>query len=186
MSAEPPLALPVWVGPLYRGPGLSGVRLAVLADKEPERGGDIGRVGRGLDCTLTQQYIDGTMPHREFTDVARLVLGRPAARAECEDFWRAVAFANPAGPSGGTRRRPIQAPEDSELTRRGLHGFLVDVEPQALLVFGAHLLETLSEDGDLLPMLEGLKARTAVVQHPGSAGFSYRDHQDEVRPLGIR
>ena len=183
--SENPFGLPVWVGPDYRESGLRGVRLLVLADKEPERGGEVARVGRGLDCALTRKYIDGSMPHREFTDVARLVLGRAAARAECEDFWRAVAFANPAGPSAGTRKRRLMTEEDWELTRRALSATLADLEPHALLVFGDHLLSELRGVPELSVKLDALATRTAVVEHPGVAGFSFRDHLGDVKNLGI-
>ena len=184
MSAETALGLPVWVGQRFRDSGLGGWRLLVLADKEPEPGGRIARVGRGLDCTLTQKYIDGTMPHREFTDVARLVLGRASTRAECEDFWRSVAFANPADPSGGTRTRPLMTPDDWDLTRQALTETLVDIDPHALLVFGPRLFDTLKGQV-LLSRHPNLAQRTAVVTHPGTAGFSFRDHQDEVKKLGL-
>lgn len=179
------LGLPVWVGPGYRTAGIAGVRLALFADKEPERDGDFARVGRGLDCTLTEKYLDGSMPHREFTDVARLVLGHAAERAECERFWRSVAFANSVGPSGGTRRRPAMTEDDWKLTRGAFLGFLEQVDPEALLVFGGHLLDTLRTEPAVARELERLEARTAVVVHPGTAGFSFREHQAEVQKLGL-
>jgi len=185
VSTETLVALPAWVGPAYRKAGLRGVRLAVLADKEPERTGDIARVGRGLDCTLTAKYIDGTMPHREFTDVARMVLGHAAERPECEDFWRAVAFTNSADPSGGTRRRPVVTDDDRELTRRSFRDFLDQVEPEALLVFGRSLMSQLEQDPEILRRLRPLAARTVIVTHPGTAGFSFREHLEEVKNLGL-
>lgn len=184
MSADTALTLPVWVGERFRDSGLRGCRLLVLSEKEPEPGGHIARVGRGLDCTLTQKYIDGTMPHREFTDVARLVLGWAAPRAECEDFWRCVAFANPADPSGGTRTRPLMTADDWELTRQALAETLEDIEPHAVLVFGARLFEALKGPA-LLGRVPGLAQRTAVVTHPGSAGFAFREHLDEVKRLAL-
>jgi hypothetical protein len=136
---------------------------------------------------LTQKYIDGTMPHREFTDVARLVLGHAATRVECEDFWRCVAFANPTAPSGGTRARPAMTHEDWELTGQAIAETLEDLEPHALLVFGASLFDALTDQPSLGPLgrLAALRQRTAVVTHPGTAGFSFRDHQDEVRKLRL-
>lgn len=185
MSTETWLGLPVWVGPNYRGSGVLGSRLALFADKEPLRGGDFARVGRGLDCALTEKYIDGSMPHREFTDVARLVLQRAAPRPECEDFWRSVAFANSAEPSGGTRRKPVVTTEDWEQTRAGFVDFLEQAEPQALLIFGVQLHDALAESPAVLRHLRRLEARTAVVVHPGTAGFSFRDHAAEVLKLGV-
>jgi hypothetical protein len=157
----------------------------VLANMEPDRAGAVARVGRGLDCTLTQKYIDGTMPHREFTDVARLVFGQAVGRRECETFWRSVAFANPTPPSGGTRKQPLMTPDDWELTRRLLSALLADIEPEALLVFEAHLLDQLREDQGLSARLDALTTRTAIVRHPGEAGFSFRDHLGEVKNLGV-
>jgi hypothetical protein len=179
------MGLPLWVGPSYRPSGLSGVHLLVLADKEPEQSGDVARVGRGLDCSLTQKYIDGTMPHREFTDVARLVLGRPASRSDCENFWRSVAFTNPAPPSGGSRKRPQMSDEDWELTRQAFLAVFEETTPDALLVFGPHLLGELRRDSVLVSRLDALVDRTAVVLHPGVTGFSFREHQVEVRRLGL-
>jgi len=161
------------------------VHLLVLADKEPEQSGDVARVGRGLDCGLTQKYIDGTMPHREFTDVARLVLGRPASRADCETFWRSVAFTNPAPPSGGTRKRPQMTDEDWDITRQALRSVFEETAPDALLVFGSHLLDELRQGSALVSWLDALTERTAVVLHPGVTGFSFREHQAEVKKLGI-
>jgi len=182
---EHPFGLPLWVGPSYRPSGLSGVHLLVLADKEPEQSGDVARVGRGLDCSLTQKYIDGTMPHREFTDVARLVLGRAAARGDCENFWRSVVFTNPAPPSGGTRKRPQMTDEDWDITRQVLLSVFEEMTPDALLVFGPHLLDELRREPALVPRLDALAQRTAVVLHPGVTGFSFREHQAEVKKLGI-
>lgn len=185
MSTETELGVPVWVGPRYRAAGLSGVRLAVFADKEPERDSDFARVGRGLDCSITQKYIDGTVPHREFTDVARLVLGRPAPRPECEAFWNSVAFANSADPSGGTRRRPVMTEEDWEVTCGAFVDFIDQVDPQALLVFGANLMAALRSDPSALRHLRRLESRTAVVLHPGSTGFSFREHGAQIEKLAI-
>lgn len=185
MSTETELGIPVWVGPRYRAAGIAGVRLALFADKEPERDSEFARVGRGLDCTITQKYIDGTVPHREFTDVARLVLGRAAARDECEEFWNSVAFANSADPSGGTRRRPVMTEEDWNVTCGAFVDFIEQVEPQALLLFGASLWQALRSEPSALRQLRRLESRTAVVVHPGTIGFSFRDHQDEVKKLGL-
>lgn len=185
VSTETELGVPVWVGPRYRAAGLSGVRLAIFADKEPERDSDFARVGRGLDCSITQKYIDGTVPHREFTDVARLVLGRAATRPECEEFWRSVAFANSADPSGGTRRRPVMTEEDWEVTCAAFVDFVDQVEPQALLVFGANLFTGLRSEPSALRQLRRLESRTAVIVHPGTIGFSFREHRAEVQKLGL-
>lgn len=148
----------------------------------PSEAGGLARVGRGLDALLTADYVSGAVKHRQFTDVARLVLGSAVPRPECERFWRSVAFGNPTGPSGGTRLHPIMTELDWETTRAAVASWIERLQPNALLLLGAELDREL-RGGSLDQPRERLAPQTAVVPHPGAEGFDFRQHTETTRNL---
>ncbi len=61
--------------------------------------------------------------------------------------------------------------EDWEVTCAAFVDFVDQVEPQALLVFGANLFTGLRSEPSALRHLRRLESRTAVIVHPGTIGF---------------
>lgn len=75
--------------------------------------------------------------------------------------------------------------EDWEVTCAAFVDFVDQVEPQALLVFGANLFAGLRSEPSALRQVRRLENRTAVIVHPGTIGFSFREHRAEVQKLGL-
>lgn len=153
----------LWVGPHYHDARLRGVKLLIVAPTTPDRanGNRFARVGIGLEAERTEAYIDGSLKHRQFTDLARAVLGWAVPRSDCESFWNAVALANP------NREESLASQIDS---------WLHELEPHALLLVGEEELPA-----DLHAKLDGVLV--ARIPHPGLPAFSFRDHLDATAPI---
>lgn len=173
-----------WVGPCYESEGLSGRRLLIVAEAFPSEEGAGLRVGRGLEAHLTPSYVDGSMKHKQFTDLARVVLGGAADRSACEEFWNVVAFSNLIVPSGGTSRRPSPTEDDWDRARVAFPELVIELEPDAVLIVGVHLAQVLST----VVEEEGADAPQAVarIPHPATPGFAFRDHVAAARHLRQR
>jgi hypothetical protein len=169
----------LWQGPNFSR-GVDGLRLLVVAQKDEEAGG-IQRVGRTLEAELVENYIDGSMKHRTFTDLARLVLGRAADRSTCGELWNSIAFAN-LGPEPRLRAHGELTGETNWQGVGGEFDVLVrEVKPEAVIVLGDQLWDHLTSEGD------GASARDSLpmvhAPHPGRAGFDFREHTAAVRAL---
>lgn len=181
--AELSAAGPVWVGPEFGQGVLGDKRVLLVSLREPLAPPEIPRVGRGFDARLTPKYIDGTMKHQTFTDVARLVLGGPVERRVCESFWRGVGFANLPGPSAGSRAQPKLSEDELEAGGTELASLMDRLTPELVIVFDALLADALLSRE---PGASALRARTGdwiTLPHPGAPGFSFRDHMSPVREL---
>ncbi len=185
MSQDDPRVPPpeLWEGPGYAASTLLGLRLLLIATPIP--GGDkaTARIGQGLEARLTADYISGKLKHLAFTATARVVLGRPAERADCEEFWRQVAFSNASS---------------------GFADLLHHTAPDAVLVLGADTWSHLPPEGPspfgelvpraatteptdgrptrLYPHLSGW-AVASCIPHPATPGFEFRAHTSVVAAL---
>lgn len=159
------------------GRGILGdCRLLLVSLKEPLEPGAVPRVGRTFDAALAPRYIDGTMRHQTFTDVARLILGGPAERQACEDFWRSVAFANLSGPSAGTRAHPQMTDSDLESAAVALQNIIFEQTPTAFILFDGTLAEALRSRDPAAGLLKDRVSDWIALPHPGEPGFAFRDH----------
>jgi len=149
-----------------------------VAQKDEEAGG-IQRVGRTLEAELVERYVDGSMKHRTFTDVARLVLGRPADRAACGVFWNSIAFAN-LGPEPRlrTHAEPTTEP-DWQGVGQELAMLIAQLDPEVVLVLGDQLWTHLEQEG--ADENSELGVPLAHAPHPGRAGFDFREHSAKAR-----
>jgi hypothetical protein len=123
------------------------------------------------------------MKHQTFTNVARLLLGGPVERSDCEGLWRAVAFANLPGPSAGSRTEPELSESDKEAGATELALVMSRLAPDCLIIFDALLAEALI---DREPAASAILARPndwVTVPHPGAPGFGFREHMGGVRAL---
>lgn len=158
----------VWVGPKYAG-GFEGKRLLIVGESRPNAQ-DKFRIGLGLQAALTGQYVDSEVKHRVFTDLARMCLGEPASRERCEEFFRQVALANLSLGSGAG-----EINEKGRALSQDFARLLVDLQPSIVLVLGTALKSALSEA--TVSRDSGSSTLTLLyAPHPGSPGFSFRDH----------
>lgn len=187
MEETSELSPPIWVGPEWGRGILGDSRLLLVSLKEPLDPASIPRVGRTFDATLTPKYIDGTMRHQTFTDVARLVLGGPVERDACENFWRATAFANLPGPSGGTRAHPEMTEADLKSAARRVSDLIDEHAPTAFILFDESLATVLCSHEPASALLKKRTSDWIALPHPGAPGFAFREHTDAVsRLLGVK
>lgn len=165
-----------WVGPDFGRSPVGRHRLLLVAPREPLERTEIPRVGRTFDADLTPKYIDGSMKHQTFTDVARILLGGPAPRSECEDFWRSVAFSNLKSPSGGSRVEPELTDADVEEVKSFLEAKLRELEPRAVVLFDLAYARAL-EARNFGQGVAWSGIRLAL-PHPGAPGFNFREHTE--------
>jgi hypothetical protein len=168
-----------WVGPDFGRGSLGRHRLLLVAPRQPLERSAIPRVGRTFDADLTPQYIDGSMKHQTFTDVARLILGGPVPRNECEDFWRSVAFSNLKDPTGGSRLAPELTDADAEEAKSFVEARLKELKPKTLILFDLTYAQAL-EERNLARDLSWSGVRLAL-PHPGAPGFNFREHTAATR-----
>ena len=160
---------PVWIGPSWERSGWEGLKLLILAEKFPAR--SVGLVvGTGLDAELVGRYVDGSLKHRQFTDVARLVFGEAKPRTDCASFWNSVALSNlfPGGARLTSRSEPTA--EDWDSARAEVHRLLRDLKPTALLVLGARLADQIKSCWEDPLIEQAFCERIAWAPHPGIAG----------------
>lgn len=158
-----------WVGSQYDG-GLEGRRLVVVAEAKPTEAVGL-RVGRGLEAQLIPGYLDGTVKHRQFTDLARMVLGYVAERDECVMFYQRVALVN-LPESFGSGAGEVTEVSWANLPR-SLDSIVGELGPEDMLVLGRRL-------GAVVLQWSGSGAaaadvRLCVAEHPAGPGFSFRD-----------
>jgi len=119
------------------------------------------------------------MKHQTFTDVARLILGGPVPRNECEDFWRSVAFSNLKDPTGGSRLAPELTDADAEEAKSFVEARLKELKPKTLILFDLTYAQAL-EERNLARDLSWSGVRLAL-PHPGAPGFNFREHTAATR-----
>lgn len=181
-----------WVGPDYQSGGALGLRLLVVAEPRARGAGDVLQLGQAFQALLTERYISGALKHQLFTHVARLCLGEPAPRQDCEAFWNSVAFSNLVEPSSAAPRATPSEEEWRALERRWPE-LLGELEPQAILVLGDELWERLgsfrkmedraSTPRDVFPLPGGGAAIGGRAPHPASRDFDWRRFAPEARAL---
>lgn len=193
VNVEPNRVTETWIGPAYGASGFEGLKLLVLAEVEPSDEGHVSRIGRTFHADLTPSYIDGTMKHLLWTEVARLVLGTPAPRDACEKFWQSVAFSNLIVPTGGASRKTTTN-DDWDRARVLLPALLHELRPDALLVLGERMWSetllrspTVAVEGSTQVRrwidADGFSLVAAHTPHPAADGFAFRDYVSRVRAL---
>ncbi len=163
-----------WIGPHYQA-GFAGRRLVVVAEARP-READGFRVGRGLEADLVPGYLDESVKHRQFTDLARMVLGHVATREECVKFYQSVGVVNipEAACEAG---RPAMDSEWSSVGQELLN-VVEALAPQRVLVLGERLGEEVRAQWRPEPTLE-----LCYAAHPGARSFAFRDQWGVTRQL---
>ena len=140
-------------------------------------------VGTGLDAELVANYVSGTLKHRQFTEVARLVYGEARPRSDCENFWNSVALSNVLPRGARTNSRSEPSPEDWAFGRSEVQRLLTELRPTALLVLGTRLAARLKPVIDSETMPPSLDQHTAFVPHPGVPGFAFRDYAEQAHAV---
>lgn len=180
LVSDPPF---LWRGLDAERAPLFGERLLIVAPTDCLEETSIRHIGRGFDATLTSQYVDGTMKHQGFTDIARAALGGPVERPACEDFWRRVYFINLPRLSGGTRAHPSATQQDWDEARQALPLFFEALRPTAVLFLERRLEEQLEGAPGVAQALHTLRARAITAPHPGETNYQFRASIDAIAPL---
>lgn len=121
------------------------MRLLIWAEAEAKGPRDLKQIGRSFRSELTGAYVSGEMKHLLWTHVARVLLGRPAPREECEELWRSVSFSN-------------AEPSEFEAVARSL-------KAERILILGETLWRA----------RPALDCKAELIAHPASHGFAFRD-----------
>lgn len=166
-----------WVGPNYQS-GFAGRRLLVVAEARP-REGEGFRVGRGLEAVLVPGYLDESIKHRQFTDLARMVLGHVATREQCVEFYKSVAVVNIPETACAAGRLP----SDAEWSGVGqeLRAVIESLAPERVLVLGERLAQ---EVRGQWPVAEAEHTpELCYAAHPAARSFAFREQWTITREL---
>jgi len=168
-----------WVGPNFQA-GFAGRRLLVVAEARP-REAEGFRVGRGLEAVLVPGYLDESIKHRQFTDLARMVLGHVATREQCVEFYQSVAVVNIPEAACAAGRLPTEA-EWSGVGQELLE-VIQSLIPERVLVLGEHLAEEVRAQWPKQEQWPQGALDLCYAAHPAARSFAFREQWTRTREL---